>query len=414
MVYKEKRIKEFEKMSLGLFVHWGLYSQLEEGEWTEKINAIPKEDYECLSENFTAKDFSAINLVKTAKEMGAKYITLTTKHHEGFYLYDTKGLSSFDSIHSAAHRDLIREFVDACHQEKIKPFLYMATYDWHDPAFGTSFEQYLENLRHAVKILCTNYGKIGGFWFDGNWSRPEDDWKVDRLYQMIRSYQPKAIIINNTGLDNRGKLDNLEVDAVTYEQGIADKTNTLSKERKYVAKEMSLSINDHWGWASRDLNYKSVPEIIERICQAKSLGSNFLLNIGLGKNGAIPAIFADYLKSIGTWIKQFQEAYYLSEPTKIVSKSNSKDFVLRHNNKLYFFFHDLGVVGNENVVLSGSKHNPRSFINLYHKIETVQWIDNCDPLDFLQDVKKGIVTINAEGNPYGENWVVRVASAVIS
>lgn len=401
-------------MNLGLFVHWGLYSQLEKGEWTEEINKIPKKKYEGLIKCFTAKNFSASKLVKAAKAMGAKYVTFTTKHHEGFYLYDTKGLSKFDSMHSPAQRDLVREFVDACHQEEIEPFLYVATYDWHDLTFNDDFDKYLDHLRQSVKLLCTNYGKIGGFWFDGNWSRPNADWKINLLYQIIRKYQPEAIIINNTGLADRGKIGNQEVDVVTYEQGIADKTITQTDEEKYVAKEMSLPINDHWGWARKDLNYKSVPQIIERICQAKSLGSNFLLNIGLDKNGEIPAIYKSYLNAIGVWTKEYQEAYYNSEPVNVISKSNKKDFVLCNGNKLYFFFHDLGVVGNENVVLSGSSKNPRSFINLYHKIETVQWLDDNEPLNFTQDVSEGIATINAEGNHYGENWVVRVARAVIS
>ena len=413
-MYKEKRIQEFEEMNLGLFVHWGLYSLLEEGEWTEEINKIPPKKYEKLISRFTAEEFSAKKLVLAAKEMGAKYITLTTKHHEGFYLYDTKGLSTFDVMHSPAHRDLIKEFTNACHEENIKPFLYMATYDWHDSDFENNFDRYLKHLNQAIKILCTNYGEIGGFWFDGNWEKPNANWKLDELYKIIRTYQPNAMIINNTGLENRGKLIDPEIDAVTYEQSVADNNTVGNKNDKYVAKESSMTINDHWGWARDDLNYKTVAQIIEKICQAKNLKSNFLLNIGLTGSGSIPQIFKDYLHAIGIWISKNKAAYYHGNPTNITSKSNKKDFVLIENNKLYIFLHDLGVVGDENVILTGSNTNPRSFINLYHKIESVHWIDDNEPLSFMQDLKEGIFTINAKGNRYGRNLIVRIACAIIS
>ena len=317
-------------------------------------------------------------------------------------------------MHSPAHRDLIREFTTACHEENIKPFLYMATYDWHDADFENNFDKYLKHLNQAIKILCTNYGEIGGFWFDGNWEKPNANWKLDELYKIIRTYQPNAMIINNTGLENRGKLINPEIDAVTYEQSVADNNTVGNKNDKYVAKESSMTINDHWGWARDDLNYKTVAQIIEKICQAKNLKSNFLLNIGLTGSGSIPQIFKDYLHAIGIWISKNKVAYYYGNPTNITSKSNKKDFVLRENNKLYFFLHDLGVVGDENVILTGSNTNPRSFTNLYHKIESVHLIDNNEPLSFMQDLKEGIFTINAKGNRYGRNLIVRIACAIIS
>lgn len=125
-----ERIKNYEHMGLGLFIHWGLYSQMEQGEWTEFIHDIDQRKYEELINTFTAKDFNAESIVKKAKNMGAKYIVLTTKHHEGFFLYDTKGLSDFDVMHSPAKRDLIKEYVDACHKYDINPF-----FTWH-PMIG--------------------------------------------------------------------------------------------------------------------------------------------------------------------------------------------------------------------------------------------------------------------------------------
>ena len=125
----EKRILDFEEMGFGMFVHYGLYSQLGRGEWVQHIEKIPKEEYIKLADTFTAENFDAEKIARIAKAAGAKYVTLTTRHHEGFSLYDTKGLSDFDVMHSPCGRDLVREFVDACRANGIKPFLYHTTAD---------------------------------------------------------------------------------------------------------------------------------------------------------------------------------------------------------------------------------------------------------------------------------------------
>jgi alpha-L-fucosidase len=197
-------IKNFEQLGFGMFVHFGLYSQLEKGEWTYSLHKRTPEEYKPLSETFRVG--SMRDIVETAKSAGCKYITLTTRHHEGFSLYDTKGLSDFDVMHSPTGRDLVREFTEECRKEDIVPFFYHTTLDWLHEDFNENFDRYLDYLYESVKILCTEYGKIGGLWFDGNWSKRGADWKEDRLYKMIHHYQPEAMIINNTGLSHRGEF----------------------------------------------------------------------------------------------------------------------------------------------------------------------------------------------------------------
>ena len=194
----EKRITDFENMGFGIYVHWGLYSQLGKGEWIQNIANIPRQEYMELTKTFTASGFSGRKLAKAAKRAGAKYITLTTRHHDGFSLYDTRGLNKYDAPHSICGRDLIADFVEGCNMEGIKPFFYHTTLDWYNDDFYNDFPAYLEYLRKSVEILCTNYGPIGGFEFDGNWSRKDVDWEEDKLYGLIRKYQPECIIINNT------------------------------------------------------------------------------------------------------------------------------------------------------------------------------------------------------------------------
>ena len=409
---KEQRIVNYEKMGLGLFIHWGLYSQLSQGEWTQFIHEIPKGKYESLIKGFKAEKYNAKEIVKVAKQMGAHYIILTAKHHEGFCLYDTKGLTTFDSIHSSAKRDLIKEFVDACHEANISPFLYMATYDWHNPYYENNFEQYLEYLYKSVKILCKDYGKIGGFWFDGNWNKPDANWKQDKLYSMIRKYQPDAMIINNTGLVERGKISNKEIDAVTYERGLPGRVNHGKEEEKYVAGEISVTLNQHWGRASMDFDYKSPKEIIETIVHGKKVGANTVVNIGPNGDGSINNIDLEYLKLIGKWTSLFSEAFYNGSKISLRSTSNKKDFAIKVENTYYFFVHDLKIKGNSNVVLGGESINPKTYVDIDDPLKELYWLDNSEELKFIQN-SEGIVTFDATGYRYGTDYVVRVAKGVI-
>ncbi|MBT4503098.1 MAG: alpha-L-fucosidase, partial [Gemmatimonadetes bacterium] len=230
------RIQRFEKLGYGMFIHWGLYAQLGQGEWVQHLRQIPMDEYAKLKESFTAEKFDGRKIAAIARQAGMRYITLTTRHHDGFSLYDTRGLSDHDAPHSAAGRDLIANFVDGCRQEGIIPFFYHTTLDWYQKSFDEDFDAYLDYLHNSVELLCTQYGEIGGLWFDGNWSKPDADWKEDRLYSIIRKQQPEAMIINNTGLGAKGEVGNPEIDSVTFEQGRPPSMNREGMP-KYVAAE---------------------------------------------------------------------------------------------------------------------------------------------------------------------------------
>ncbi len=406
----EKYVADFEKMGFGMFAHWGLYSQLGMGEWTYAIHNRKKEDYVKLKDTFTAEDFDADKFVLTAKNAGCKYITLTTRHHEGFSLYDTKGLNDYDAPHSPAGRDLIREFVDACNRHGIMPMFYHTTLDWYNPDFNDDFDKYLEYLRKSVEVLCTSYGKIGGLWFDGNWSKPEGtDWKEDELYATIRKHQPEAIIVNNTGLRERGKTGNPEIDSVTFEQG---RPAPLDREgmEKYVAAEMCYTLNDHWGIGDNDFNYKSPAELIETLCACRRVGANLLLNIGPTAQGGIDPYQEAVMAVMGKWMKLYGEAIYEGKPYSATCK-NEKNFVLKGDGCLYFFMHNVGRNGNVNVTVDNGASKDYRFAGVTEEIESVHWLDNDELFEFKQE--NDTIELFATGYPYGMSTCVRVAKAKI-
>ena len=405
----KKYIADFENMGFGMFVHFGLYSQLGMGEWTFWTHKRKMEEYKTLADTFTAKDFDADRLVLTAKRAGCKYITLTTRHHEGVSLYDTCGLNTFDAPHSAARRDLIREYVDACRRHGIVPFFYHTTLDWYNPDFNDNFDAYLEYLRQSVEILCTNYGKIGGLWFDGNWSKPKGtDWKEDALYATIRRHQPEAMIINNTGLSARGEAGHPEIDSVTFEQG---RPSPMNREgmKKYLAAEMCHTINDHWGIGANDFNFKSPKTLIENLCECRRVGANYLLNIGPTAEGGIQPMQEALFSTIGDWMKLYGEAIYEGRPYP--AGSMGKNFILKGKDALYLFFYDLGKEINANVTVPGGNTGAYAFTGVTDEIKKIVWMDNGEALSFGQ--AENMLTVNATGFPYGMSTCVRVAKATL-
>ena len=403
-------ILDFEQMGLGMFIHWGLYSQLGRGEWVFFNEKLDMNEYKKLADTFTAEDFDAEEIAKTAKASGCKYITLTTRHHEGFSLYDTSGLNDFDAPHTPAGRDLIREFVDACNKYGLMPMFYHTTLDWYNPDFDENFDKYLEYLRKSVETLCKNYGKIGGLWFDGNWSKPDSDWKVEELYATIRKYQPEAMIINNTGLEHRGDVGNLEVDSVTFEQG---KPTPMDREgmTKYVAAEMCETLNDHWGIGYDDLCYKSPVYLIQCLCDCRKVGANYLLNIGPEAQGKINEYQKELLGLLGRWMDLFGEAIYNGRPCGV--SGIGKNFALKSTDgkSLYLFVYDLAIKGDDNVTVGGKYRGAYAFGGVQDEIESVKWMDNDEELSFVQG--DNMLAVDFTGQPYGKSYPVRVAKAVI-
>ncbi len=404
-------IAAFEKLGFGMFVHLGLYSQLGAGEWIQFFNKMSSDEYARLQLSFSACCFDAEKLVLLAKSAGMKYIVLTTRHHEGFSLYDTCGMNTYDAPHAPAKRDLVREFVEACRKYGIVPFFYHTTIDWHWHGKKTAdlevaeFNEYLDYLYDSVKLLCRNYGRIGGFWFDGNWARPDSDWKLERLYSMIREHQPDAVIIDNIGIFQGGKIG-IGVDAVTFENQAAKPMNREG-QKKYVAAEVCKTMNSHWGIGKNDFNFKSPREIIEQLCHSRGCGANFLLNIGPEAQGAVPAYEKAVLELAGRWLEIYGEAFY---ETKTVSgvKCTGRDFILQNGSDFYYYVFGLGIQGNSDVTVDIDGIGSRAIDGFQQKILSAFWMDNNEAVNFTQNLSKKMAAFQCTGFPYGTHTVVRV------
>lgn len=405
------RVARFEQMAFGLFLHWGLYSLLGRGEWVMHHEKIPAAEYAKLRDRFTAEDFDARAIARLARQAGMRYVTLTSRHHDGFSLYDTRGLSDFDAPHATAGRDLIAEFVEGCRAEGVEPFLYHTTLDWRWDSAGCDqrkFEEYLDYLHESVRVLCKHYGPLGGLWFDGNWSRPQADWKEDRLYGLIRELQPQAIIVNNTGLHARGRTGHPEIDSVTFEQGRPTPMDRRGMA-KYLAAEMCQTMNQHWGIGGHDLSYKSPAQLIEDLCACRKVGANFLLNVGPTAAGAIPEYEAAALRVVGRWSELHGRAIYETRPTTIAC--DGRDFVLAGpDGVLYYFAHDLRVSGDANVAV-GAPAGPgtRVLRRFASPVTAARWLDADHPLAACLDAAAETLELDCTGMRYGKNLVVRVA-----
>ncbi len=388
-------IKDFEKLGFGMFVHFGLYSLLGRGEWILHTANIPLDEYTPLTEKFTVAPDWAEKLVSTAKNAGCKYITLTTRHHDGFSLYDTCGLNTYDAPHSAAGRDLVREFVDECRKQDIIPFFYHTLLDWWHPEFNTNFKAYLSYLRKSVEILCKNYGKIGGLWFDGQWSNQSADWEFDALYSLIRSYQPEAMIINNTGMgDEIGTISHPDIDSITFERGKPHRAKIGKGEEKYVACEMCQIFGELWGYAEYDLSFKPVGEILQNLLDCKRNTANLLLNVGPMGDGHLCDIDKGYLQKIGAWMKYYSEAIYDSYITPYATDRET-DFIVHSNTtNAYYLF----------ITKPNINHGPFSF-DFDKKIKSISYLDKNGTIDFSQE--NGKVTFDVVGFEPGVNLLIR-------
>jgi len=274
---------------------------------------IPVSEYEKLARQFNPMKFNADEWVSVAADAGQKYLVITSRHHDGFSMYDT-ALDDYKVTNTPFGRDPIRELADACARRgDVKLGFYSSVLDWHHPAYrfreesGLAWSDYLAFLHGQVRELCTNYGEIVCFWFDGDWPHhkidetneyfvPGGSFEYDKLYGMIHTLQPHAIIHNNRhakplpGEDVQG----IEQDLPGFNTAGFNTTTIYD-----LPLEVSMTINDHWGYSSGDRNTKSTRHLVHLFARSASVGANFLLNVGPNPLGEIVPLHAERLHRVG-------------------------------------------------------------------------------------------------------------------
>lgn len=307
----EERIKWFHKARFGMFIHWGLYAIPARGEWVMLQEQIPAEEYAELAKKFKPSKFDADAWVALAKEAGMKYMVLTTRHHDGFCLFDSQ-VSDFTSVKTAAKRDFVAEFVKACRRGRMKIGFYYSLLDWRFRGYHVgkdkdpgSVEAMVQQAHAQVRELMTNYGKIDIMWYDGGWV-PElpreqiaDYWRSRELNEMVRSLQPHIIINNRSGL---------EEDLDTPEQHV-----TASRPGRGWESCMTIGDSCGWGYIRHNPNMKTVTQLIQHLVNAAAGEGNYLLNVGPKADGTIQREYVERLRAIGKWMKVNGESIYGSQ-----------------------------------------------------------------------------------------------------
>ena len=346
----------FKDAKFGIFVHWGLYAVHGKNEkgpyvsWAMENEGIPIAEYEPYAEQFRPKHFDANAWMGLVKEAGARYLTFTSKHHEGFAMFNS-ALTNYDSMDHAAKRDFVGELVTAARANDVKISFYYSTLDWHHPDFYTDLPKYVdEYLFGQVRELCTNYGPIDGLWFDGEWDHPQSTWRAEELVRMIRTLQPHALVNDRLGKGVRGVTP--LADFYTREQmsEIGEKTETEDKNIRPW--EACLTIGTSWGYMKADGPPKSSTELIRTLVDVVSRGGNLLLNVGPTPDGKIPAPLAAGLRDIGAWLKVNGESIYGTRQVTGITASAGK--LTRKGDQL--FIH-LETRPGDTITLTGLNHS---------------------------------------------------------
>lgn len=311
----------YRDAKLGMFVHWGVYSLLGAGEWVMQNRNIQVPAYEWLASTFNPVKFDAAAWVGLARRAGMRYITITSRHHDGFSMFGSR-TTPYNIVNwTPFKRDPLRELADECARQGIKLFFYYSQLDWHHPDYwprgntgkGTGraesgeWTRYLDFMDAQLEELLTRYGLLGGIWFDGMWDKPDAEWRLERTYALIHRLQPAALIIPN---HHQTPLPGEDVQ--TFEQDLPG-ANTAGFNTTTIGAlplETSLTINNSWGFNLTDRNFKSVPQLIGYLVRAAGSGANLLLNIGPRPDGTVQPEAVERLEALGKWLETNGRSIY--------------------------------------------------------------------------------------------------------
>ncbi|MFZ4521398.1 MAG: alpha-L-fucosidase [Bacteroidales bacterium] len=361
----------------GMFIHWGLYAvpagewngKTGYGEWIRTSAEIPLEVYDQFRPKFNPVQFDADAWVKMAKDAGMKYIVITSKHHDGFCMFDTKQ-TDFTIMNTPFKRDPMKELATACRKYGLKFCFYYSIMDWHHPDYlprrewektrtaeGADFSKYVPYMKAELKELLTNYGEIGVLWFDGEWESTWNEKYGKEIYSYVKSLQPNVLVNNRVGA---GRLD---MEGLTKEGAFGGDFGTPEQQIPAtglpgVDWETCMTMNDHWGYNRADKNFKSTGDIVRMLADIASKGGNYLLNVGPTSAGLIPGESIDRLAAIGNWMKVNGESIYGTTASPFSNLAWGRCTQKLTPGGAILYLHVLKWPSDHKIVLSGVLNNP--------------------------------------------------------
>lgn len=347
----------FSEARFGMFIHWGVYSLLGKGEWVMENDGMTVEEYERLPARFNPVDFDPAEWVRIAKDAGMRYITITSKHHDGFAMWDSE-VSDYDIVDRTPYgKDVLKALAEECERQGIELFFYHSHLDWRHPDYyprgktgrrtgrpeAGDFDRYLQYMNAQVAELASGeYGALGGFWFDGWWDQHvnEDDktdrsthvdWKLSETYELIHRLQPQALVGNNHHVDPFEGEDFQIVERDLPGQ------NTFGYNTTAVSGlplETCDTINGSWGFNASDRAFKSPRELVHYLVRAAGHGANLLLNVGPTPEGTFQPEAKAALSEVGRWTRVHGESIYGTrggpmppQPWGVMTRTDDRLFV---------------------------------------------------------------------------------------
>ncbi len=320
----------FVQDRFGMFIHWGLYAIPARGEWVRNKEEISVEAYQPYFDEFNPTRYDPKKWARIAVDAGMKYVVLTTKHHDGFCLFDSK-LTDYKSTNTPAQRDLVAEYVEAMREAGLKVGFYYSLLDWHHPHYpvdgrhpmrnneAMKSEQrdtgkYVDYLHGQVRELLSNYGEIDVLWFDFSYDNMSGQtWRAKELVEMVRKLQP-GIIMNNRLFSGHAAAaaegSGMQYGDLETPEQIIPSAGVTDKAGNPKVWEACITLNNNWGYARDDHNYKSPAQVVRMLVECVSKGGNLLLNVGPDAKGEIPAESVAILERVGQWMRINGQSIY--------------------------------------------------------------------------------------------------------
>jgi alpha-L-fucosidase len=393
--------KWFEEARFGMFVHFGAYSVLGSGEWVMDSRPIQAHSYKRLQHLFNPQAFDAKEWVKIAKDAGMKYITLTSRHHDGFSNWDTKQ-SDWNIMHTPYGKDIIKQLADACHQEGIKLSLYYSLLDWmrSDYQYETGrtgqragrteksdWNSYIQFMKAQLTELLTQYGPIACIWFDGHWDQTSDqnrtshetavDWHYPEIYALIHRLQPDCLVANNHHLPPmQGE------DFQIFERDVPgeNKSGFSGQDVSRLPLETCETLSKNWGFSITDDKFKSEKELLHLLIRTAGTGANLLLNVGPMPNGKIQPECVERLQQMGAWMNLYGYTIYGTKEGIVSPQTWGVSTCKGSTQYIHLLDNSLSTLT----------------LSIPH-IKSAKWLNVSTPLVWKKDKKTGNVTFTFSG-----------------